>query len=203
MDRLTSALISQLEQRERLGLLSLNNGNCRVGSGGLGYTELLPQKDFDGARVRSMDLWGSATAQIFSEVSPAMHEEFALKHELRWLERFGLNCYGCCEPLHRKVEMLKKVPRLRRISMSPRVDIDVAAAAVGDRYIYSHKPNPAILASDVWNPEAARRELRDALDRTRGCVVEVILKDISTVRHDPKRLSDWAAVASEVTEAYA
>lgn len=203
MERLTTALCSQLEQREKLGLLSLNNGNFRVGSGGLGYTDLLPQKDFDGAHVRPMDMWGSATAQIFSEVSPAMHEEFALKHELRWLERFGLNCYGCCEPLHRKIDMLKKIPRLRRISMSPRADIDVGAAAIGTQYIYSHKPNPAILATDKWNPAAARRELKDALDRTRGCIVEVILKDISTIRNEPRRLAEWAQIATEVTAEYA
>jgi hypothetical protein len=27
-----------------------------------------------------------------------MHEEFALQYEKRWLERFGLTYYGCCEP---------------------------------------------------------------------------------------------------------
>ena len=34
-----------------------------------------------------------------------------------------------------------------------------------------------------------------------GCPLEIILKDISTVRYDPKRLSRWAEVAMEVVEA--
>ena len=45
-----------------------------------------------------------------------MHEEFALRYESRWLERFGLSNYGCCEPLDRKVDIIKKaVPNLRRL----------------------------------------------------------------------------------------
>jgi hypothetical protein len=30
-------------------------------------------------------MWGCSNAQIFSEVSPQMHWEFALEHDLRWL----------------------------------------------------------------------------------------------------------------------
>ena len=32
--------------------------------------------------------------------------------------------------------------------------------------------------------------------------VELIMKDISTVRYDPQRLWEWAAIASEVAEEY-
>jgi hypothetical protein len=129
-----------------------------------------------------------------------MHEEFALQYELKLLNRFGLNCYGCCEPLHRKIELLKKIPRLRRISMSPKANIDEGAAALGTKYIFSHKPNPAVLAWDTWNPEEARKALRDALQRTRGCRVEVILKDITTVRNQPQRLWEWSRIAMEEVE---
>jgi hypothetical protein len=33
--------------------------------------------------------------------------------------------------------------------------------------------------------------------------VEIIMKDISTVRYKPERLWDWARIAMEVAEAYA
>jgi len=33
-------------------------------------------------------------------------------------------------------------------------------------------------------------------------VVEVIMKDISTVRYQPQRLWEWARMAAEVTERY-
>ena len=46
----------------------------------------------------------------------------------------------------------------------------------------SRKPNPAVFAEDQWNPERARQEIRDFLEQARGCHVELIMKDISTVR---------------------
>ncbi|MFH0797762.1 MAG: hypothetical protein V2A65_12065 [Candidatus Omnitrophota bacterium] len=205
LDRLVQAHFEMLRQYEKLNLLSLNNGNSGVGSGGLGFTELLPQPDFNPNRIRAKDLWGFATAQIFSEVSPEMHLEFALKYELRWLERFGLNYYGCCEQLHRKVEILKQIPNLRRISMSPRANVEEGASALGDKYIFSYKPNPAVLATDAWNPEAIRTELRQTLEilKSHGCITEIIMKDISTIRYQPQRLREWTQIAVEVSEEFA
>jgi len=197
MDRLTRAYLARLEQWQKLNALSLTEGNYRVGSGGLGYTDDIPAPGFDPQRVRPRDQWGCATAQIFSDVSPRMHEEFALRYELRWLSQFGINYYGCCEPLHTKLDILSAVPNLRKVSMSPRADVDVMVKRAGDKYVLSHKPNPAIFAPDAWNPGHARRALREVLDKTQGCVVEVIMKDISTVRYDPRRLWDWSRIAVE------
>ncbi|MBC7236143.1 MAG: hypothetical protein H5T69_09890 [Chloroflexi bacterium] len=203
MERLIQAYLTRLDQYEAQGLLSLNNNNVRVGSGGYGYSDELPQPDFDPAHVRPIDLWGCGTAQIFGAVSPAMHEEFALQYERRWMERFGLNYYGCCEPLHLKVDMLRSIPRLRKISMSPWADVDIAVRNVGDEFVFSHKPNPAIFAEDIWKPAKARQMLVNVLERTRGCCVEVIMKDISTVRYQPQRLWEWSVIAQEVTAQYA
>ncbi len=196
--RMTDVMIDRFEQYERMGLLTLNNANYRVGSGGLGYSDELPQPDFDGSKVRMVDMWGNSTPQIFSAVSPEMHWEFALKDELRILDRFGLNCYGCCEPLHHKVDILRRVPRLRRISMSPFVNIEQGAAAIGQDFIYSAKPNPAVLASNYWRPDLARRDLAELLEKTRGLHLEIILKDIHTTRGQPNRLWDWAKMAMEM-----
>ena len=203
MDRLVSGYLSLLDQWEELNLLSLNNNNTRIGSGGYGYTDELPQPDFDPVYVRPIDIWGCATAQIFSAVSPETHEEFALQYERRWLERFGLTYYGCCEPLDNKMEVLKSIPNLRKISMSPWIDIDRAAELVGNKYVFSRKPNPEVLAWDVWNPELARKRLRETLEKTRGCVVEIIMKDISTVRYEPQRLWEWADIAAQEAERFA
>lgn len=203
MDRLVNAYLHRLDQWEQLNLLSLNNDNVRVGSGGYGYTSQLPQDDFNPDHVRPIDLWGCATAQIFSEVSPAMHEEFALQYEKRWLERFGLTYYGCCEPLHLKIGILRSIPNLRKISMSPWVNIDKAAEEMGSDYVFSYKPNPAVLARDIWNPDLARQALRQALEKTQDCIVEIIMKDISTVRYEPQRLWEWTQIAAEETERFA
>jgi hypothetical protein len=202
MDRLVSAYLSRLKQWEEGNLLSLTTGNYRVGSGGLGYTDELPQADFDPAHVRTIDQWGCGTAQIFSEVSPQMHEEFALRYERRWMERFGLNYYGCCEQLHDKIDVIGSIPNLRKISMSPRADADKMAERVGTGYVLSHKPNPAVFATDKWNPAQARKNLEAVLEKTSGCILEVIMKDISTVRYEPQRLWEWSQIAMEVVQKY-
>ena len=198
MQRLTDAHLSRLEQWRQQNLLAQTNGNYRVGSGGPGITDELPQEDFDASHVRTIDQWGCATAQIFSDVSPPMHEEFALQYERRWMEHFGLNYYGCCEPLHDKIEVMESIPNLRKISMSPWADVEQMVEKVNGRYVLSHKPNPAIVAVEQWNVDQARENLTEVLERTRGCAVEIILKDISTVRYDPKRLWYWAEMATEV-----
>jgi len=200
IDRLVTAMLARLDQYVELNVLSRNDNNTRIGSGGYGYTSELPQPDFDPTHVRPIDLWGCATPQIFSDVSPQMHEEFALRYERRWLDRFGLTYYGCCEPLDRKMGILRTVPNLRKVSMSPWVDLERAAEEVARHYVFSMKPNPAIVAEHYWRPDAARRQLRDALEITRGCNVEIILKDISTVRYEPQRLWEWAQIAREEAE---
>jgi hypothetical protein len=203
VERMVDAWMAELDQFEAQNLLALDCNNTRVGSGGYGYTTQLPGDKFDPAYVRPRNMWGCSNAQIFSEVSPQMHWDFALQHDLRWLERWGLTYYGCCEPLDRKIDILRRVPNLRKISVSPWCNTERMVQKVGGDYVMSRKPSPAIIAEDTWQPERARQELRDFLDKARGCHVELILKDISTVRHDPRRLWQWVEIAREEAERYA
>jgi len=203
MGRLVDGYLHRLRQWEELNVLSLPGPNVGVGSGGLGCTDELPRPGYDPDRIATQDLWGCATPQIFSEVSPQMHWEFALRHEMRWLERWGLTYYGCCEPLHNKIDLLRQIPNLRKISVSPQADKAVAAENIGADYVASLKPNPAIVAMAGWDVELARRELTSELEQLDGCVVEIILKDISTVAGEPHRLWEWAQMAREVAETFA
>ncbi|MCD4670674.1 MAG: hypothetical protein K8S14_09540 [Actinomycetia bacterium] len=198
MDRLTEACLKQLDQFEDLNLLSLNNRNYFTGSGGLGYTDELPQKDFDQNKIIAKDLWGNCAAQLLAGVSPEMHEEFALQYEIKYMKRFGLTYYGCCEPLEKKIDILRKIPNLRKISMSPWVDLELGAANIGKDYVFSYKPNPVIFTGKDWDPELIRKRLFEDLKKLKGCNVEILMKDISTVQYKPHRLWEWAKIASEV-----
>ncbi len=203
VDRVVDAWMVELDQFEAMNLLSLDANNTRIGSGGYGYTDQLPGEPFDADYVRPMNMWGCSNAQIFSEVSPKMHWEFAVEHDLRWLARWGLAYYGCCEPLDGKIEILRRIPNLRKISVSPWCNTARAVESMGKDYVMSRKPSPAILAEDTWHPERARSDLREFLDHARGCHVELIMKDISTVRYKPQRLWEWAAIAAELADEYA
>jgi hypothetical protein len=204
VERMVDAWMVELDQFEQMNLLTLDCNNTRIGSGGYGYTRALPGPDYDSSYVRPHDMWGCSNAQIFSDVSPEMHWEFAVKHDLRWLSRWGLVYYGCCEPLDKKIEILRRIPNLRKISASYWNNTERLVEKVGSDLVLSHKPTPALFASDNWDPETARRELRNFLDRAGSqCHVELIMKDISTVRYQPKHLWEWAAVAMEVAEEFA
>jgi hypothetical protein len=203
MERMTQWHLNRLEQYEKLNVLSLNNGNNGVGSGGLGFTDELPRPGFDGKHVRAVDQWGHGTTQIFSLVSPAMHEEFALAYERRFLSRFGLVSYGCCEPLDTKMDIVRTIPNLRRVSMSPWVDVARGAAGMGADYVFSYRPNPAIVGMETWDLDFTRRQLRDALEKTRGCRVEVILVAVYTCHQEPRRMWEWVDMAMELSEEYA
>ncbi|MFN2351068.1 MAG: hypothetical protein ABR497_03895, partial [Kiritimatiellia bacterium] len=202
MRRMTDAMLARMEQYEQLGLLGYPHPVPRVGSGGAGFTTELPQPGHDPAHLRTMDQWGGATAQIFGDVSPAMHEEFALRYEIEVMERCGLNYYGCCEPLHNKMDLMAKVPRLRKLSISPWCDVAQAVNNARGRYVFSHKPNPACFAEDRFNPERADRELRLRLEQSGDMPCEIIMKDISTVRGDVQRLIAWCAMAHRLVKAW-
>lgn len=202
ISKLTNVYIQALEQYEDQGLLSTNTNNYRIGSGAYGYTSQLPDNGSNNKKIKTVDIWGSATPQIFSTVSPAMHEEFGLAYEKKWLERFGLSYYGCCEPLHNKIDILKKIKNLRKISISPWADTRKAVEEIQRDYVISLKPSPTLLASEIWEPEAVEKELKSKLDMARGCNMEIIIKDISTVRFQPKRLWEWVDIVSKLVQKY-
>jgi hypothetical protein len=189
-------LITQYEAQD---LLSLNNDDTYHSSGGVGYTDELPQPDFDG-HVRPCDMWASAEAQEMAQVSPRMHAEFILPYEKRLLEPFGLNGYGCCEDLADKLDDVLTIPRLRRVSISPFADVTRCAEQLGDRVIFSWKPHPAHLVG-AFDEERIRTDIRHTLEATRGCIVEMILKDTHTCEHHPERFTRWTAIARELAEA--
>jgi hypothetical protein len=190
---------AMLDALEAAGLLYPNWEGTYVGSGGLGWSDELPQPDFTG-RVRTRDMWGFAESQETVAVSPRMFAEFVLPYQLPLLERFGLNCYGCCEPLDKRWEHVGRVPRLRRVSISPWSDRAKMAELLGDRYVFSMKPNPAELAHDAFDEDAIRSGLRRDLEATRGCRVEIVMKDNHTIRNDPSRVVRWCRIAREEAE---
>jgi hypothetical protein len=197
-ERMRNWYMVLLDQLEKQKLLTLDSSNCMVGSGGYGYTSELPGEKFDSENICSRNMWGCASAQPFSGVSPEMQWEYAIRHDLPWLEKWGMNYYGCCEPLDQKIQYLRKIPRLRKISISPWCNIENAVKEIGTDFVLSYKPNPAVFAAREWDQEFSRREVEKVLDFSKGeLFIEFILKDISTVRYEPWRLWEWSEMMQE------
>lgn len=192
----TLAFVDSLEAQ---GLLSLNNDDAYVGSGGLGWTRELPQADYAG-HVRPLDMWGFGESQETVGISPRMFGEFIFPYQLPILERFGLNCYGCCEPLDKRWSLIERIPRLRRVSVSAWANVEKMAEQLGDRYIMSLKPAPAVLASPTIDEEKIRADLRRTFQVARNCRVESIMKDNHTIGNNPQNVIRWCRIAREEAE---
>ena len=199
MAHLRDGCMAMLNYLESHDLLCLNNDGTYVGSGGFGWSKELPQPDFDG-HVRPCDMWGFAESQETVGISPAMFAEFVFPYQMPFLERFGLNCYGCCEPLEKRWQVVKRIPRLRRVSVSAWADWGKMAELLGDQYIFSMKPTPADLAMPTFDEERIRASIRRALRMSRNCRVEVLMKDNHTIRNDPRRPIRWVQIVREEAE---
>lgn len=200
VERYVDCAMVRMEQYRKLGIWASNNTSCRVGSGGYGLiSSLAPDKE-GLTNCDTMQMWGCGNAQIFSEVSPDMHWQFSLQYEMKWLSQFGANYYGCCEPLHFKMDLMDRIPNLRKVSMSPWNKWDQAAQRCKDKYVMSCKPNPAMFSLGAFNEDAARREIEKIVRETNGCSIEIILKDISTVEYQPQKLWQWAKLARETID---
>ena len=185
-----------VEWCESEGLLTLNNEDDYCGSGSIGYTDELPQPDRrDGDPVRAKDLWMLSESQETVGISPRMFAEFIFPYQLPIIERFGLCYYGCCEPVHSRWDSLRKIPNLRRVSVSPWCDEQVMAEALAGRGIFCRKPNPSLISTEAWDEELIRRDLRSTVETARDCALEIVMKDVHTVADQPWRLGRWVEIA--------
>ncbi|MDQ1256880.1 MAG: hypothetical protein QG656_1480 [Candidatus Hydrogenedentes bacterium] len=198
--RVTDGYMTMLDQLEDQGLLCGPQSLIHCTGA---YTDELPAPGYDPEKPRAKDRWMFGLAQMFSTVSPQMFKEFEVDYASRICARFGLVYYGCCDPMDGKMNEVRMIPNVRKISMSPWVVEERGASEIGGDYVYSRKPNPAFLAVNTFEPDRVREDLmatRKVCEK-HGCPLELILKDISTVRYEPQRLTEWCRVAMEVAGA--
>lgn len=192
---LRDGTLSILDFYQKNGLLSSNIDGGLIASGGLGYTDeiKIPKNN----NITPMDMWGFSESQETSHVSPEMFKEFVFPYQLPLLEKFALNCYGCCEALDNRFDIIKAIPRLRRVSVSPWACLEVMAEKLEDKYVYSMKPDPAHLAKPHIDQDFIRNELRESIRTTKNCCVEIIMKDTNTIAGNPQNVIDWSRMAIE------
>ncbi len=164
----------------------------------------LPAGDYVGV-VRPKDVWGRCAAQIFGSVSPEMHDEFDLAYNEKLFGDCGLLYYGCCEPMDRKIHLLRKRFRnLRKISITPWADPERAAEQMGADFVMAAKPNPAFVSSSTFNPKPVEDEMIRYLEacRRHETPCEFVLKDVSTIANKPENLTLWAETVNRVIDRY-
>jgi len=197
--RLTDINIDKIRKIEEMGLLGVEQTHIHCTPA---ITDDLERPtDFDNIRLNN--LWGRAVAQIFGSVSKAMHDEFDITYAAETMKPFGMVYYGCCEPLDTKIDILKKIKNLRKISITPWADINLAAETIGNDYVVSAKPNPAHVSTG-FDENVIRKEIKAIVDAVKknGGSCDIVLKDISTVAGNPEHLIKWVKIAMEVVNDY-
>jgi len=183
-----------LQKEEDMGLLDayLPNLHCTPG-----LVDDLPGET-DGVVTRR-NLWGRGTAQMFASVSPKMHDEFEIEYAKEFFVGFGLVYYGCCEPLHDKIDIVKKLPNLRKISVTPWANVRKCAEQMGSDFVLSRKPNPASVAVPHLDEDELRKDILETLSicRENGTPCDFVLKDISGVHYNPGNLTRWEQIVME------
>ncbi|MGI6168483.1 MAG: hypothetical protein ACOYI4_02040 [Christensenellales bacterium] len=198
LERITDVKLVGLRQLEERGLLGHTPQLVHTCGA---WCDDLPAEGYDPNKPRAKDVWTYGMAQILTEVSPAMHKEFEFDYAKRWYGLFGHGYYGCCEPLDDRMDLVKEIPNLLKISVSAWVkDYDRFAEELAGEYVYSCKPSPAYLTEAGWNPGDIEKNLRHMYDAAKrhDCAMEFTLKDISTVDYHPEHIWKWAEIMRKI-----
>lgn len=201
VSKLTEIKTAELEQYETLGLFESDPFSLHCTPI---LTSDLPGKDYNGGIMTRKDIWGRGTAQIFASVSKAMHEEFDIEYMKQTIGQCGLVYYGCCEPLDKKIDIVEKIPNLRKIGVTPWANVDLATEIIGKRYVVSSKPNPAAVGVAVLDKDALKKEIKAILDacKRNNCSCDITLKDISTCNNRPENIFEWEQTVMELVQNY-
>ena len=198
--RLVKFMSDGVQKAQREAEAAGDWGLCAHQNQAMPYAEELADPAANKNGVARRQLWAYMAAQEFTSVSPAMHEEFLLRYQLPILKEFGLVAYGCCEDLTNKIGMLRQIPNLRRIAVSPFADVAKCAEQIGQDYVLSYRPSPADMVSYDFSPDRIRSILRRDLALCRDCHVDITLKDVETVQGDPDRVRKWVSVTRAVID---
>ncbi len=195
--RLTDIYLSQLEQYENLGLFDRDPRSLHCTPI---LTSQLPKPNVAEETLKRQHIWGRGTAQIFASVSKAMHNEFDIEYMKETVGQCGLVYYGCCEPLDTKMDIVERIPNLRKVGVTPWADVNRATEAIQDRFVVSAKPNPAAVAVSCLDIDHLRKEIGEILDAVRrnNCSCDIVLKDISTCCRRPENIFEWEQTVMEM-----
>jgi len=196
---MSDGILTTHEEAEAAGDWRLVNHHNQA----MPYALELPDPAANSEPVSRNGLWVFMAAQEYTLISPAMHEEFLLRYQLPILERFGLVAYGCCEDLTNKIAMLRQIPNLRRIAVTPVADVARCAEQIGEDYVFSWRPNPSQMICCGFDPDLVCKVIKDGMEAARGCHVDITLKDVQTVQGKPENLRRWVQLVRSITDHYA
>ncbi len=188
MQTMTDGVMNQLDCLETSGLVFPNINSAMLLSD--------PLRDNPAGPYTLQDCWIHGNSQEFDQVGPAMFEEFLLNYQKSIFSRFGAVCYGCCENLTRKLDMVLAIPNLRLLSCSAWTDLPLLVQKAGERccIMWRHKASDVVCSSDT---AALSRQIFEQAEILKGCSYQVILRELQTLMGHDDRLREWTLISKE------
>jgi len=201
LNRFTESAIHGIEEANRLELHDDTTNLCHCSH--IYTDELLPDSG-QSKGPNSKNCWAFGLAQLFTSVGKDTFEEFELPYISRMAEYFGMIYYGCCDRLDDRLDVVKKIPNVKKVSCSPWSDRNAFAEKIGGALTMSIKPTPAFLATGIFDKDIIKKDIEDAcnLAKKNNLNMEFLLKDISTVQNQPSRITEWANLVMGIVESY-
>lgn len=190
------AVLANLKQGEKAGDWSTDDSWYYLTPA---YCDDLPDPAPNSHGTKLKELAWFFHAQEFESVSPGMFEEFLLDYQLPIMELFGKVTYGCCETLDTKLDALKRIPNLTKILSGPLSDPACYPETFGDKCVISWRPVTTIIASEKFDEDKQRKQIREGFQKLKGCNIEVHMHEPMTVQGDLERVRTWVKIAREET----
>lgn len=175
---------------------------CNHENQSMPYAKGLKDPKANSGAVKRSELWCFMAAQELTLISPEQHDEFMLKYQIPIMEKFGMVAYGCCEDLSRKIDILRKIPNLRRIAVTPFANVAKCAEQIGTSYVSSWRPSPSATVCVGFDEDNIRKIIADGIKefRRNNCFVDICLKDVHTVQNHPERLVNFVKIVRSVAD---
>jgi hypothetical protein len=193
---LRDGIINNQNQAEEAGDFSIT---CEPQQNqGFPYVDKLEDQKPNSGPRKKKDTWGFMAAQEFTLISPDFHDEFLLQYQLPIIRDYGVSHYGCCEDFTQKIDILRNIPTLRSIAVTPSADVVKCAKEIGADYAISWRPSPADMICAKWDDDRIRKLLKHGLTACQGTHFHICLKDVETLQGEPDRLKRWIEIVRSV-----
>ncbi|OPZ26891.1 MAG: hypothetical protein BWZ02_01847 [Lentisphaerae bacterium ADurb.BinA184] len=192
-----SMALGQWEEEQ--GLLTLNHdGNQGYCTGSTLYSDetACPAGD----RVASTDRYGYLESQESAGISAGMFDEFVMPHLSRAADKFKLLMFGCCEPVHDFMPVLRRLHGLRKVSVTPWCDLRKLVQTCPRDVIWCRKPVPLKLCGESFSLDGLRAHLVETLEVGRDHFIEFVFRDTNLLTGDMAgRVAQTCAMIRELT----
>jgi len=192
------AILEDMDKTEKAGNFRRYNNENQA----MPYCEELAVPDSGSAACKTSELWTFMASQEYTTIGPELYNEFLLQYQKPITERFGMASYGCCEDLTLKIPLLKKFKNIRRIAVTPFMNVRKSAEQIGKDYVASYRPSPTDMIANSLDEDLVRKIVKRDFEilRENNCVFDITLKDVETIAGKPDNMINWVKLVKKIGE---